>query len=434
MNRIHIHNINRALRIISCENRNLLIASTPEGAKLAYFKDVAFDKDQFFRLRDKELKDTAQFPQNYQELILKLYQESLNFLKGNFSQSEESLHVLIETDFSHFNDYLNDIKKQQTKKKSVFGNIQLKLNPDNINSSLTWLKEISDTQKTEKKIFDNRITLQLLIVYDPGWGREIASHLESLFLCDFLNTAIFIPDKALLVEQQKILQWLEALQDSGYTFPVLFSSPQSMIHSHGEIIIQTIIQNGLARYIEIDPFCIPGLKNHREKKEYMENYTRLISSWIQKESYPILGFRDFIRLFTALIEPLEKRFVFLVNNHSFFKWKEVDREKRSSLWKDFSLRSIFLGELFPSLLPFHSYEERSGRIKPISKDLVIYHAGIYEDCIKFLIQAILKECEESIEGNRPLTLDLNLNKPVYISGGWEKARAVVYSSEKEKKE
>ena len=164
----------------------------------------------------------------------------------------------------------------------------------------------------------------------------------------------------------------------------------------------------------------------------MENYTRMISLWIQKEHYPILGLWDLNMLFAKLLAPLERRFIFLGTDYSFFEGQKADRRKQASLWNDISSYSDFLGEIFPGLLPFHFYVESSGKIKSIPENFVVYYARIYEDCIKILIRGLFKECQESIECHRPLTLDLSLGKPIYYFQEWEKVNSFYHSDMKGK--
>jgi len=426
-----IKNIHPALKILSSKNKSLLIAQTNEGTRLVYLPDIALDKSYFNKLKREEPKNILGFPQNSEGLIQKLYQESLNFLKGSFSQTHQYLHIFIDADFSRIIDDLIRIKKEQETRFPLFWNFQLKVIPENMDSLFKLVNEISAVQETDETLFNSRFSLQLLILYDPGWGCDLPCHLEDMISHYFINTAIYITESAVLEEPTKLLQWLDLIQNSGLSLPVLFATPQIMISKQGENIIETIIQSSIARYIGIDPVSITGLKNHREKKEYMENYSHLIYSWIQKQDSTILGLRDFILLFSTIMEPLRKRFVFLGKKSSFFKLDGSDQEKWFSLWKEFSSYSELLGNLFPRLLPFHFYEETSGGIKTIPKDLVFDYARIYENCTKFLIKAIFKECEESIEGNRPLSLDLNLEKPVYHLQDWKKARTVIYSAENE---
>ncbi|MBN1903308.1 hypothetical protein JW926_18460 [Candidatus Sumerlaeota bacterium] len=425
-----INNIHPALRILSSENKSLLIAHTEEGAKLAYLPNIAPEKIHFNELKPGGKENNLVFPRNSEQLIQNLYQESLDFLKGPFSQSGQSPHIFINADLPHIKEQLTRILKERKNKDSFFWNFQLKATPENIDLIANLIKDISTINKSERPTFN----LHLLFPYYERWQDNLCYHLEDMLSHEFLTISLYITESAVLGEQQKLIQWLDMFQDSGFSLPVFFDSPKIMLSQQGKHIIEAIIQNGLAKYVAIDLFGLTRLKTQRQRKGYMKYYSLLISSWIQKEDYPIWGLRDFIYLFSKIMEPLSHRIVFLGKNLSFDDGCEWGREKLLSIWKEISSHSELLGDIFPSLLPFHLYEDSSGRIKTIPTDIVYDYGCIYEHCIRFIVRVILKECEEAITANRPLSLDLNLEKPVYHSKGWNKARSVLYNIGNKNKE
>jgi len=412
MGHIRVKKINVVQHIISLARNRLLITATKEGAKLVYLSNRIVS----------------------QKLIKKLYTESFGSLK-NLSEKLSISYILPikpQNIQRQIESIINLINKNFT--SSLI--LRKKIIQQNITDDVISLLNTLHNKKAElEKHFERDALLHLSIVYDPNLRDRLISFLEQISNYNFIRTFIYFPNNIFLYQENQrweyIQSWLEFFQESGYSFPFIFESPQLLLNKKGFEIIQYTLESGLAQYIDIDHTKLLRLNSLKEQENYIDNYETIISKWLNEWDFPFLSLYEFVRIIKVLTAPLRKEFVLLLDDDFDQEFKHPTLDELNSLYDRFSSFSSFLGPLLPSLLPFHLYYEKKHGFRSWDDMVLKKYTQILEKCVTFIIEELFKECEASIEENRPLKLDLNQSKPTYIPQSWDKARSIFYSAKNE---